>query len=70
MNRRLWVVFHVGRATPYCPILMGAAFDTFGHAIVMSLLFSRHFWVVNVRVVALSKSPVRDGYLDLHPGST
>jgi hypothetical protein len=70
MNRRLWVVFHVGRATPYCPILMGAAFDTFGHAIVMSLLFPRHFWVVNVRVVALSKSPVRDRYLDLHPGST
>jgi len=70
MNRRLWVVFHVGRATPYCPILMGEAFDIFGHDIVMSLLFLSHFWVVNVRVVVLSKSPMREIYLDLHPGST
>jgi hypothetical protein len=56
MNRRLWVVFHVSRATPYYPILMGAAFDVFDHDIVMSLRFLSHFWVVNVRVVALSKS--------------
>lgn len=56
MNRRLWVVFHVSRATPCCPILMGAAFDIFGHYIVMSLRFLSHFWVVSVRVFALSKS--------------
>jgi hypothetical protein len=36
MNRRLWVVFHVARATPYCLILMVAAFDNFGHDILAS----------------------------------
>jgi hypothetical protein len=56
MNRRLWVVFHIARATPYCPILMGAAFDNFGHYIVMRLHYLSQFWVVNVRVVLLSKS--------------
>jgi len=70
MNRRLWVVFHVGRATPYCPILMGTTFDIFGHDIVMSLLFLSHFWVVNARVVTLSKSPMRERYLDLRPERT
>ena len=56
MNRQLWVVFHVSRATPYCSILMGAEFDIFDHDIMMSLRFLSLFLLVNVRVVVLSKS--------------